>query len=145
MAPRLADLHILAQERLRAALEKSVAVAWQVLPSYDEVDVAPWLDLVVPMVLGAQRRSVALTNGYVALALDRPTFKIEPDDVIASVRGDVTPEQVYRRPFVTVWTGLKDGVAWADAVNAGEARAVAAAVTDVQLAMRATLLAVAKA
>ena len=56
----------------------------------------------------------------------------------AAVRGGVTPEEVYRRPFVNVWTALGKNEPWDAAVNAGEARATASAEMDVQLAHRAS-------
>lgn len=55
----------------------------------------------------------------------------------AGVRNGATPDDVYRRSFVTVWTDLSKGTPWADAVAAGLARATATAQTDVALSTRA--------
>jgi hypothetical protein len=141
MASRLSDSHILAQERLRALLKRLLTQAWGSLPGYDEEDVAPWLKTVVPLVLAGQRQSVALTNAYVARALARPPLEINPDEVIGRVRGNTTPEQAYRRPFVTIWTALQAGTAWADAVNQGLERATSTGDMDVQMASRGTFAA----
>jgi hypothetical protein len=68
----------------------------------------------------------------VALDLDRVTG--------AAVRSGADPREVYRRPFVTVWTSLQQSGDWAAAVDAGGARAVSTAAMDVQLTMRQTLV-----
>jgi len=44
---------------------------------------------------------------------------------------------VYQRPFVTVWTALKNGDDYSDAVDAGQARAESSSSMDVALAMTA--------
>lgn len=57
----------------------------------------------------------------------------------AGVRNGTAPVEVYQRPFVTVWTALKAGTRFEDAVAAGLARATGSAAMDVQLTMRSTL------
>lgn len=139
MASRLADAHIAAQAQLRTLAEDAVRRAWRGLPGYDEPDVDRFLTAVVPVVLAAQARSVALTDAFVAQSLGRAPLGVDADEVIAGLRGPTTPEQTYRRPFVTVWTALQGRTPWADAVASGEARATASAAMDVQMAMRGAL------
>jgi hypothetical protein len=127
---RLANSHVLAQERLRRLTKQAVAAIWASLPGYNERDVEPWLAAVLPVILGAQHRSVVLTDGYLARRMNRLPLAIPPDTIIAKVRGDTSPEEVYRRPFAEV--------PWEDAVAQGLDRAESAAVTDVQMAMRQT-------
>lgn len=142
MPSPLAEAHIVAQQRLRALLARAVAATWQGLPGYDEIDVGPWLDRVVPIVLAAQRQSAALTDAYVARLLGRQPLGVSSDAVTgAAVRG-VPPQDVYRRPFVTVWTALAAGTEWQQAVNAGLARATSTAEMDVQMASFKTYQAV---
>lgn len=118
MPTALADAHIEAERRLRLLVTTGLERAWRQLPGYDEEHVDGWLSQAVPLVLSGQRTSVALTDAYVARSMGRDPFGIDPDAVIGGLRGDTTPEEVYRRPFVTVWTALKD--ARLDGISTGE-------------------------
>ncbi len=138
----LADAQITAQERLRALVSRGVMLRWQGLPGYDEDDVDPFVSAVVPIVLAAQRQSVSLTDAYLARALGRAPLGVDAARIIGGLRGDTTPDQTYRRPFVNVWTALAKGVPFEQAVAAGLARATATAAMDVQLAHRSALQAV---
>lgn len=140
--PRLADAQITAQERLRALVTRGVTLQWQGLPSYDEEYVAPFIAVVVPFVLAANRQSVLLTDAYLARALGRQPLGVDAARILGELRGSVTPEQLWRRPFVTVWTALSKATPYDQAVHAGLARATDIGVADVQLAHRATLQAV---
>lgn len=93
----------------------------------------------LPLVTAAQRQSILLTDAYLARALDRPPLGVDATAVIASLRRDTTPDQVYRRPFVTVWTALSKGTPFEQAIAAGLVRAAATAAMDVQLAHRGAL------
>ncbi len=136
----LAEAHIVAQQRLRELTATGVQRAWQQLPGYDEANVDQFLSQVVPLVLAAQRQSVLLTEAFLARELGRLPLGIAFSSLIgAALRAGAAPEEVYRRPFVTVWTALRDDRPRTEAVAAGADRAVSTAVTDVQLAMRATL------
>lgn len=146
MATALAEAHIAAQARLRELAVQTVLATWDGLGAYDAANVAPWLQVVVPLVAGAQRQSAALTNAFLARALGRPPAPVNLAAVTgAAIRAGTPPAIVYRRPFVTVWTGLRDGTPWTEAVNAGRARAGASAAMDVQNTMRHTLLTIGSA
>lgn len=140
MASAVAEAHIEAQARLRALTVQVVAKAWDRLPNYDEESVAPFLALVVPLVLSAQRQSAALTNAFLARALRRSPVGVDVNRLVgAAIRNGAAPEVVYRRPFVQTWTALKDHTPWEQAVSAGRERATGAAAMDVQNTMRHTL------
>lgn len=140
MSQALAKAHILAQERLRTIVATAVGQIWAGLRGYDEQNVDQWLSTVVPVVIAGERQSVSLTEAYLARSIGRPALGINPDQIIgAGIRAGADPAEVYRRPFVTVWSALKDGTAWEDAVGQGAARATSTAATDVQLTMRTTL------
>jgi hypothetical protein len=140
MATELARAHILSQERLRALVVAAAGRIWGGLPGYDRQNIDEWLSGILPVVAAAQRQSIALTDAYLARALERQPLGIDPADASgAAVRAGTPPEQVYRRPFVTVWTALQGGTQWEDAVHSGLARATSTAATDVQLSMRRTL------
>jgi hypothetical protein len=136
------DAQITAQARLRDAARRGVVQAWNSLGSYDEQDVSRWLALVVPFLLAVQRMSVTVTDAYVARALGRPPLGLDPLPVIDAVRGDTRIPDVYRRPFVTVWSELKIGKEYEEAVAIGLDRAEASVATDVQLAQRGAMQAI---
>lgn len=139
MPSRLSDAHIEAQARLRAAAAAGVAGAWVALDSWDRENIDEFLVAALPVVLAAQRTSVALTEAYIARFLDRQPIGLNPEPLLgAAVRGGVRPSEVYARPFVTLWSGLRDGRSFQDAFAAAGARARASAAVDVQLSMRAT-------
>lgn len=150
----LEEAHILAQARLRELTVQAVGMAWRSLLAYDIANVAQFLSMVVPLILAAQRQSATLTSMFLATALHPPARVLVPapappriaalpvdlEQVTgAAIRAGTPPEVVYRRPFVTVWTMLQEHTPWAEAVNAGLARAQASAAMDVQNTMRHTL------
>lgn len=135
-----AEAHIVGQARLRASAEAAVTQAWRALPSYDEQNVPAFLARAVPAVQVAQRSSIALTAAFLARQAGGPVPPADVAAILASTRSGTPLGEVYRRPFVTVWTALGRGTMWDDAVAAGLARATAAASFDVQAAMRSTLV-----
>jgi hypothetical protein len=144
--PTLADASIREQARLRELAARAVATAWDGLPGHDEQDVPAFLRLVLPVVFGAQVQSARLTDAYLARELGRRPVGVPAAQVAGqAVRAGAQPEDVYRRPFVTVWTALSEGRPFADAVAAGRAHAAQSARMDVQLANRATYQAVQEA
>lgn len=142
----LSDAHITAEARLRTAVVAGITSAWQALPAYDEENVPAFLRTVLPLVAGAQRASASLTNAYLARQLGRGPLPLDPATVTgAAARAGTPPADVYRRPFVGIWTALAAGTPYTAAVSAGLARATATGAMDVQLAMRATAAAVSDA
>lgn len=102
-----------------------------------------FLDAAVPTVLAAQRASTHLTGAYLAQAIGRRAPALNPSGLVgAAVRNGSSPAEVYRRPFVTLWYGLKQGEQFADALHSALARVQSTAAMDVQLTMRATAQAV---
>lgn len=135
----LTKAHIAAEAELRRLVKQATVAIWRGLPGYDRADVETFVDAIVPIIEAAQRQSVALTEGYLARALERQPLGLDPAALSgAAVRNGATPAEVYARPFVTVWTALKDGRPYEDAVAAGLARATETAAMDVQLSARAT-------
>lgn len=135
--------HIATMARLRQIVSDALGRSWDALPSYDRADLDRWLATAVPVSLAGQRQAVAITDAYLARALDRPPLGIDPDAATgAAVRNGTPPETVYERSFVTVWTALKNGDRYEDAVAAGRARAAGSGAMDVGLSMRGTLTAV---
>ena len=141
---RLVDAHITAQERLRRLVANGVERTWTDLGAWNEPDAERFIATVVPFVRASQKQSVMLTNAYVAKYLGRRPTALDPR-LLDTLRAGVPADEVYHRPFVTVWTALKAGTRFEDAVNAGLARATSTAAMDVQLASRATFTALEQA
>lgn len=125
---------------IRARVDAGIARAWANLPEYREGNAAGFAAAVSALVIGAQRQVAAQTDAYLAQVESAATgISVGPlgipADVIAyaTLRG-VDASEVYRRPFVTLWTVLSDGEPFSDAVAKGLHRARASAATDVQLA-----------
>lgn len=138
MPSQLTEAHIRGEKRIRDASIRAVAAAWQGLPSYDEANVDEFLSRALPAVRAGARSSALLTAAYINRSLERQPAAFDPDEVLASLRNGVPLEEVYRRPFVAVWTDLAAGKLYADAVAAGLEKARMLAATDPQLAMRDT-------
>ena len=135
----LISAHLMTQARLRQIVHGAVATLWQGLGSYNEEDVEYFTDLVTPVVYAGQQQAVALTEAFVARRMKKAAVGLAVGGLTgASVRSGVALYEVYRRPFVTVWSALDKGELWEDAVSAGEARATESAEMDVQLSHRAT-------
>ena len=136
----LTQAHIRAQAELRRTVSAIIAGIWARLGHYDQADVDPWLADALPVVAGAQSQSIALTSAFIAMSLKVPAFGVADPAKLAgaAVRGGTPPADVYTRPFITVWTALKNGQPWQDAVAQGQARAESAASMDVALSSRAT-------
>jgi hypothetical protein len=135
----LVEAHIHAKHHLQRFAAQAAASAWDGLPAYDRPNVPQFLSAALPPLAAANRQSVVLTSAYIARALGRPPFPINPAQIVAGIRNGATPDEVYTRPFVTVWAELGKGTQWPDAVRIGRDRAMSAAATDVQLAFRDTL------
>lgn len=142
----LAEAHIQLQARLQALATQAVANAWTGLAAYNAANVAQFLGIVVPLILAAQRQSAALTNAYVGQAIGRPPLPLDVAKVIGpAIRAGTPTAKVYERPFVTVWTALKNQAPYVEAVHAGQVHAQASAAMDVQNTMRHTLRAIGEA
>lgn len=140
MTDALTTAHITAQQRLRALAARGVAAVWSSLPAHNSENLDEWLTRVLPLIAAAQRQSALITDAYLARAIERPPIGLDLAQVTgASTRNGTPPEDVYKRPFITVWTAIGNGKTVADASAQGLARATATAETDVQLAMRETL------
>jgi hypothetical protein len=128
-------MHLHAKRRLRDALVAAIAYLWRHLAGHDEANLPDFYAQVLPLVEAGQRQTIALTEAYLARTLGRRPLGVSSAEVIAGVRGEVEPREVYRRPFVTLWAGLGEGKLYAEASVAARARLVATIKTDLALAM----------
>lgn len=125
--------------RLREALARAADATWMGLGSWREEDVPRFLDQLLPLVEGSVQAIVTMTDAYLTALLSDLLGGApigQGAAVAAYPRPRVSPEEVYRRPFVTTWTALSRGTLVSQAIEAGRARAVNLATTDLQLAKR---------
>lgn len=135
LAERYRDALIDVRNRVSTRVDRT----WRDLGSWDEADVARFQSRVLPVVQAGQRRTVALTDAYLARATrTRPVGLVADDLIGAAVRNGTDPADVYRRPFVQLWSALSNGARFMDAMNAAGVRAAQSASTDVSLTMRAS-------
>ncbi|MGZ6587874.1 MAG: VG15 protein [Solirubrobacteraceae bacterium] len=133
----LVAAYIAAQAALRSNAGAAMAAQWTTLASYNRADIPSFLASAVPIANATKAASVRITSAYLSRRLGIPALGVNPQDV--TIRNGIAPQEVYARPFVTVWADLKDGKPYQDAVAAGLHRATSAVQTDAQLAMRETL------
>lgn len=112
------------------------------LGSWRDDDVARYLTVVGPQIDGLKQQAANLQAAYyqeVAKA-NGEAFTPEPtraSDLIDEVlRNGPNAQEVYRRPFVEVYTALSSNKLLRTAVEQGAARASSIAETDIQLASR---------
>ncbi|MGW6531467.1 hypothetical protein [Streptomyces venezuelae] len=120
---------------LRQRLLALVAQVFTGGGSYRDADADAFVEQILPAVLGAQQQMGALTDAYLsAMVADMYGGAATAAGVAIpeNIRG-VPPEDVYRRPFVTVWTALSQGKSMTEAVRQGENRLASITGTDLQL------------
>jgi hypothetical protein len=135
----LVAAHIDAKLRLQRLAAAVAAAVWDRLPHYDRANVDQFMSQALPLVHGANLQSVALTDAYIARALERQPTGVDAQAIVAGIRNGTTPEETYHRAFVSVWSALSRGLSFEEAVKIGRDRVTTAAATDVQLAFRDTL------
>lgn len=118
------------QRQLRRRSAAAVATAWTRLGSYNEADVERFVEQIRPVVQGARQASARATEAYLTSYTDGGPVGLPAPQI----RNGISVDDVYRRPFVDVWTNLAAGRRWEDAVRSGQIRAVGAVNTDIQLA-----------
>lgn len=120
---------------LRQRLIALVLQAFGATGSYRDEDADAFVEQILPLVLGAQQQMGALTDAYLsAMVADMFGGAAAARGVqIPQAVRRVAPEEVYRRPFVTIWTALSQGKSMTEAVRQGETRLASITGTDLQL------------
>jgi hypothetical protein len=125
---------------LRASMIQQLFAIWFSLGSYRDPDLPNFLDMSMPLVTAAQETSAQATFTYIQMQLELAGVGSEMDlpplgDVTGPIlRGGVSPEEVYSRPFKELWNALKNGYSYDDAVRMGANRLRQLVETDIQLA-----------
>lgn len=124
------DVYLAATGRLRANLLRVVLEAFRRPGSWDRADAEAFTSFVVPVVRGAQQQMAALTDRYIADTVGADPVGVRlPEDL----RG-VDAAVVYERPYIQLWSELKNGKEFEQALEAAERRLESLAATDLQLA-----------
>jgi hypothetical protein len=132
----LAERYDALSASLRDRLITFVLSAFDGLGSYRDADAAEFLDRVLPVVLSAQQTMGQITDAYLsAVIADMMGGAAAPTGVqLAEDLRGVDPAEVYHRPFVTAYTALSQGKAYAEAVGEARTRLLSITETDLQLA-----------
>ena len=126
--------HQAALKQVRSRVDAYAVHTWRGLGSWRDDDIDRFVARVVPVVESGQRQTSRLTNAYLdsmARLAGMPTPPRAP--LPLNPRG-VALTEVYRRPAVTVYTALSEGLTLDDAVALGEQRVSALVAMDAQLA-----------
>lgn len=132
--------HTAQREALATRILKLLEHEWSSLGSWDSADVEGFMRRVIPIVTGGQAMTARMVDVYISQILTEMTGETvntvglrTPD--LKDLRG-VPLDEVYRRPFVEMWTSLKNGALFEDAYQAGLNRVAELADDDLSLAYR---------
>lgn len=113
--------------RIRAAVSAQVVGYWSTLGNYRDSDVDRFVRVVVPKIQAGQIATARATASFLG-------GKVLPRDQIIASR-KVSQAVEYRRPAVSLYTALSNGLAFTDAVTSGTQRLESLISTDMQLAL----------
>lgn len=134
-SPELVRAYESRSQAVRDRVLEFALAAWGASSAYRDEDVARLVRQIVPVVQAGQLQLAALTDAYIGRVASEAGVAWSPsvDRSVTGYRGVPAPE-VYRRPAVTVYTALSEGVAYLDAVERGSGRLRSLVVTDLQQA-----------
>ncbi|MET9959339.1 hypothetical protein ABZ128_09655 [Streptomyces sp. NPDC006326] len=118
--------------------------SWTDLGSWRGEDVSRFQRTALPVMLAGQRQVASLTTTYLErlyreTADEAVRTDLDFDRVTGRALRGVDPEEVYRRPFVDVWTALSEDEPFDEALKRGAHRLETIAKTDLQLARTHTV------
>lgn len=123
---------------LRASMVQQLYAMWFGLPNYRDKDLEEWLDISLPLVRAARETSATATTTYIQMQLEvmgsEDSIEMPPFGDMDFIRGGVSLEEVYSRPFKEVWTGLSRGKTLEESIEDGANRLRQLVETDIQLA-----------
>ena len=132
------EAHSAAREQVLSDVKDILTESWLGLGSWDQEDVADFVEQAEPTVNAGQDLTGMLVDQYVSESLSELTKQLVIPRGIPSMtnlRG--TPfSEVYARPFVEVWTNLRDGQPFEVALERGLDRLTRLGEDDLTLAYR---------
>lgn len=139
---QLTDAYSRLSVRLIEAAGALAVNSFRGLGSWRDEDIPRWLQIMDSGINGLKRQATNLSLGYyseIAKVSDQPFNAVNLSQAsltTAALRNGAAFEEVYRRPFVDVYTALTNGKTMTEAIEAGAFRARSLATTEVQLARR---------
>lgn len=131
---RLTDAYMAQVQAIRTRVLAYTLMLWDSAANLRDADIDRIVARIIPAVRGGQMQVAHITNAYVAriAALEGVTRQTVPvaEDVI-DYRG-VPPQDVYRRPAITVYTALAGGTSFAAARAQGRTRLASIVGSDIQ-------------
>jgi hypothetical protein len=130
--------YLAATAALRSRLLAFTAANFAGQGDYRDAAADAFVAAMVPLVQASQQTMASLTSAYLAHLTSATAGGSAapvgiPLETVSNLRG-VDPAEVYRRPYVQVWTDLSQSKDFPTAVAAGARRAQSLAATDLQLA-----------
>lgn len=125
---------------LRASIVQQLLAVWFGLSNYRDPSSDEWMGVVLPTIEAAKETSISATEVYMQLQMEvagvaDPSFDVlETAAILEAIRNGVDDEEVYGRPFKTVWEALSKGYTFDEAVQQGATRLRQLVETDIQLA-----------
>lgn len=140
----LLDAQTAARDRITAQVLAVIQRAWQGLPDWSGAQVDTFVTKVVPIIQAGQLQTARMTETYLVGVLTEllgePVRPVGiPREQVADLR-PVEPQAVYTRPFVEVWTALKQGAPIEHATAVGADRLSRLVQDDLSLAHRTASL-----
>ena len=128
-----------ATEALRNRLLETLLAYWAELTVYRDAQAAAFSTSVAPVVIGAQQVMSSLTANYLTnlnrqMVGTSPAINLDSSKIASGLRSNISPQEVYQRPFTQIWTDLSQGKPLSEAVASGRRRLVDLATSDLQLA-----------
>lgn len=124
---------------LRASVVQQLFATWFGLPAYRDSDIEEWMGVALPLIQAGEETSAVATTTYLNLLMELSgsngdmNFPDMNTVTGAAIRGGVSPEEVYSRPFKELWTALSKGQDFETAVEFGANRLRQLVETDIQL------------
>lgn len=132
------EQHVAAREQVLADVKEILTQSWLGLGSWDRENIEEFVAGVVPAVNAGEDLTALLTDSYLAEAMTEITGQIvlpQGTPPMQNLR-QVPNEEVYARPFVDVWTQLKNGESFDVALERGLDRLLRLGEDDLTLAYR---------
>jgi hypothetical protein len=125
------------RRRLSTGITAALVGIFRGLGAWYDPDADRFAVQATPLVVGSQRTLASLVAVYIAsvasTAIGRPVPPPPiPDTAVINLRRGVTPERVYRRPFVTLRAALGEGLTLPEAIDRGAHRLQQVAESDMQ-------------
>lgn len=125
---------------LRASLVQQLYAVWFGMPSYGgSADIDQFLEVALPIVRSGQETAALATSTYIQMQMELlggdSDFEFPDISLVTgeAIRNGVPSEVVYARPFVEVYTALKNGKTLEEAIEQGATRLRQLIETDIQL------------